>query len=75
MTTRQSVARGTLLMPKMLSIIGILVAIILILVFAIDLAIGVPFGGSKASSTMNIGMIVGAAILAYLGWSAFREQR
>lgn len=62
-------------MPKMLSIIGILVAIILILVFALDLALGVPFGGSKASPAMNIGMIIGAAILAYLGWSAFREQR
>jgi hypothetical protein len=61
-----------LLMPKALSIMGMLVAILLILVCALDLALGLPFG--KASSAMDIGMIVGGAMLAYVGWVAFREQ-
>jgi len=60
------------LMPKALSIMGMLVAGLLILVFALDLAIGLPFG--KASGTMDIGLIIGGGILLYLGWSAYREQ-
>jgi hypothetical protein len=63
-----------LLMPKALSIMGMLVAILLILVSALDLALGLPFGGAKASAAMDIGMIVGGGMLAYLGWSAYREQ-
>lgn len=62
-------------MSKALAIIGMLVALLILLVFALDMAIGLPFGGTKASGAMDIGMIVGAAILAYLGFSAFREQK
>jgi hypothetical protein len=61
-------------MSKALSIIGMLIAFLILLVFVLDLAVGMPFGGMKASGTMDIGMIIGAAILAYLSWSAYREQ-
>ena len=61
-------------MPKALTIIGMLVAALLLLIFALDLALGLPFGGSSASSTMDIGMIICGAILFYLSWSTYREQ-
>jgi hypothetical protein len=59
-------------MPKALSIMGMLVAGLLILVFALDLALKLPFGG--ASPVMDVGLVVGGGILLYLGWSAYREQ-
>ena len=61
-------------MAKALTIIGMLVAALLLLMFAIDLAIGIPFGGGAASTTMDIGMIISGALLFYLSWSAFKEQ-
>jgi hypothetical protein len=61
-------------MPKALTIIGMLVAALLLLIFALDLALGIPFGGSSASSTMDIGMLICGAVLFYLSWSTFREQ-
>jgi hypothetical protein len=59
-------------MSRALAIIGMLIAFLILLVFVLDLAIKLPFGG--ASAVMDICMIVGAVILAYLGWSAYREQ-
>ena len=61
-------------MPKALTIIGMLVAALLLLVFALDLALGIPFGGSSASSSMDIGMIICGAILFFLSWTTYREQ-
>ena len=60
-------------MSKALAIIGMLIALFVLLIFALDMAIGMPFG--KANTVMDIGMIIGAALLAYLGFSAFREQK
>jgi len=51
---------------------GMLVAGLLILVFVLDLALKLPFGG--ASPVMDVGLVVGGGILLYLGWSAYREQ-
>jgi hypothetical protein len=59
-------------MPKALCIVGMVVAGLLALLFGIDLAIGLPFGGK--SMVMSIGFIVCALILGYLSWSTFREQ-
>ena len=61
-------------MSKALAIIGMLIALLILIIFAVDMAIGIPFGGRQASPMMDIGMIIGAAILAYLGFSTFREQ-
>ena len=59
-------------MPKALSISGIVIAIVLLLLFGLDLAVGFPF--SKASMAMDIGFVVAALLLGYLSWSTFREQ-
>ncbi len=61
-------------MPKALTIVGMFVAALLLLLFALDLALGIPFGGSSASSAMDIGMIICGLVLGYLSWSAYREQ-
>jgi len=59
-------------MPKALCISGMVVAGLLLLFFGLDLAAGVPFGG--ASTMMDLGFVVCAAILGYLSWATYREQ-
>lgn len=58
-------------MPKALSITGMVVAVLLLLIFGLDLGLGFPFKGS--SSTMDIGFLICSAILAYMSWSTYRE--
>ncbi len=43
-----------------------------LLLFGLDLATGLPFGG--VSMVVDIVFVVAAAVLGYLGWSTFREQ-
>ena len=59
-------------MAKALCIISLIVAIGLLLLFGLDLAIGVPF--RKANMPMDVGFVVAAALLAYMSWSSYREQ-
>ncbi|MBN2473574.1 MAG: hypothetical protein JXB62_03120 [Pirellulales bacterium] len=59
-------------MPKALCIIGAVIAVLLLLVYGLDLAMGFPFNGANA--TMDIGMVVCSAILGYLSWATYREQ-
>ncbi len=61
-------------MPKALSIMGMLIAFLILLIFVLDLILGIPFGAAGASKAMHIGMIICGAILAYVSWSAYREQ-
>lgn len=58
-------------MPKALTIFGMVVAGLIVLIFGLDLAVGVPFGGP--SMVMDICFLVAALILAYMSWMAFRE--
>jgi hypothetical protein len=59
-------------MPRALSISGIVVAILLVLVFGLDVTpLRFPFGG--ASTFMDIGFIVAALMLGYLSWTTLRE--
>lgn len=60
-------------MPKVLSIFGMVVAAFLLLVFGLNLAIGIPFGNDSTAMAPSIGFVVSGVILAYLSWSAFRE--
>lgn len=60
-------------MAKGLTIMAVVIAILLLIVFGLDLAIGVPF--RKASVLMDIGFIVCALGLGLLSWSAFRELK
>lgn len=59
-------------MPKALAISGLAVAVVVLLVFGLDVAIGIPLGGM--SKTMDIGFLVCALILGYISWTTFREQ-
>lgn len=61
-------------MPKALSIMGMLVAVLILLIFVLDLILGIPFGAAAAGKSMHIGMIICGAILGYVSWSAYREQ-
>lgn len=59
-------------MAKVLTIIGMFVAVVVLLIFALDLAIGMPF--QKASMIMDIGMVIAALVLGFLSWQTYREQ-
>lgn len=59
-------------MPKALCMVGMAVAIILALLFLLDLIAGIPF--SRASFTMDVLMLLCAAGLGYVSWATFREQ-
>ena len=59
-------------MPKALCILGMVIAVLLLFLFGLDLALGIPFG--SASGMMDIGFLVAAVILGYLSWATFREQ-
>jgi len=59
-------------MPKALCIVGAVVAVLLLLTFAMDLAIEFPFG--RASTLMDVSFIICAGILGYLSWATMREQ-
>jgi hypothetical protein len=65
-------ASGIARMPKALCIVGMVVAAMLAILFGLDLALGVPFGGK--SMVMSIGFLVCAILLGYLSWTTFREQ-
>lgn len=60
-------------MSKAMTIAGLVVAALVFLVFALDFAVGVPFG--TPGKIMHIGALVAAAILGYLSYSTFREQK
>ena len=60
-------------MAKAMTIAGMVVAALVFLLFAVDFAIGIPFG--TPSKTMHIGAILASVILGYLSFSTFREQK
>jgi len=57
---------------KIMCLFGLSVAVLLLLVFALDLAIKIPF--SRASMLMDIGVIIGALGLALISFTTLREQ-
>ena len=59
-------------MPKALCIFGIVIAALLLLIFGLDLGIGVPFG--KASMLMDLGVVISSGLLGYISWITFRRQ-
>lgn len=59
-------------MPKALTIVGMVVAGLLVFLFGLDLAVGIPFGG--ASKSMDIAFLLAGGILGYMSWNAFRDQ-
>ena len=60
-------------MPKALCLVGIVVAVLLLLVFGLDLALGFPF--RRVSLTMDIGFLIGSLALGYGSWATLNEQK
>ena len=60
-------------MSKALTIGGMVVAILLLILFSIDLAIGIPF--KRASLVMDVSFVLCAIMLGYLSWSTFKESQ
>jgi hypothetical protein len=60
-------------MPKAFCIIGAVVAILLLLVFGIDLGIGFPF--DRQSWLIDIGMVLCSGMLGYISWATFRTLK
>ena len=59
-------------MPKALCFFGIAVAVLLLLLFGLDLSLEIPFG--RESVAMDVGSIICALALGYISWSTLREQ-
>jgi hypothetical protein len=59
-------------MPKALCMSGIAVAILIILLFGVDLAVALPF--KRASAMMDISLISCAIVLGLISWMTLREQ-
>jgi hypothetical protein len=60
-------------MPKALCLVGTVVAVLLLLVFGLDLAVGFPF--RRASMTMDVGSLLCSLILGYVSWTTLKEQK
>ncbi|MCA9246228.1 MAG: hypothetical protein KDA42_03905 [Planctomycetales bacterium] len=59
-------------MPKVMTIVGLVVSGLIALVFLVDLALGLPF--NRASTTMDISFLICAVLLAYMSWTTMKEQ-
>jgi hypothetical protein len=59
-------------MGKAMSIAGLVTGGLVAAAFLADLLLGIPFGG-KGGPMVDIGFVLSGLMLAYLGWSAFRE--
>jgi TRAP-type C4-dicarboxylate transport system permease small subunit len=63
-------------MPKAFCIAGAVVAILLLLVFGVDLAIGFPFDRQGwPGMVMDICMVLCAGMLGYISWATFRTLK
>ena len=60
-------------MPKALCLVGSVVAVLLLLMFGLDLLVRFPF--HRESMMMDIGIVVCSLCLGYMSWSTFREQK
>lgn len=66
-------------MPKVLCLIGLSLAVLILLLFSLDLIMGLaglaiaPFG--MASILIDVIFIIVAGVLAALSWLTFKEQR
>ncbi len=58
-------------MAKVMTFGGMAVAGLTLLIFGLDLVIGIPF--SRANALIDIGFVLSAGILGYLSWNAFRD--
>ncbi len=73
MLWEDGVSAWSVLMPKVLCVVGAIIAILLLLMFGLDLAAGVPF--NHGSSLMDIVFLLSALVLGYLSWTTLMEQK
>ncbi|HEX3998695.1 MAG TPA: hypothetical protein VHX65_09120 [Pirellulales bacterium] len=59
-------------MAKTLTVLGMVVAVLVLAVFALDLSIKFPF--ERVSVAMDVVAIACAGILGYLSWTTYKEQ-
>ena len=59
-------------MPKLLTMLAMVISILVALVFGLDLGIKIPFG--RVSVLMDVGFVVSGLLLGVLSWTTFREQ-
>ncbi len=58
-------------MGKGMTIGGMVIAVLILILFALDLILGIPF--KKASPAMDIAFVICALGLAFLSWSTLRD--
>jgi hypothetical protein len=59
-------------MPKVLCLTGMVIAILILVLFLLDLAVAFPF--NRISMFMDTTFVVCAVGLGYVSWSTLREQ-
>lgn len=60
-------------MDKGLTIISMVIAILVLVLFALDLAIQIPF--RRANMLMDIIFVICALGLGYISWSTYKEVK
>jgi len=59
-------------MPKALCWTGLVIAILVLVIFVFDLAIGVPF--QRSSLLLDVLFVVSATALGFVSWTTLKEQ-
>ena len=59
-------------MPKALCLTGMVIAIVVFLLFLLDLIVKVPF--QRANHVMDVVFVLCAGALGFISWTTFREQ-
>jgi len=59
-------------MPKALCLTGMVIAIVVFLLFLLDLILKVPF--QRANLVMDVVFVLCAGVLGFISWTTFREQ-
>ena len=62
----------TLRMPKVLCMTGMVIAILILVLFSLDLAVKFPF--QRISMLMDVMFVLCASGLGYISWATLREQ-
>ena len=62
----------TLRMPKVLCMTGMVIAILILVLFLLDLAVKFPF--QRISTMMDVVFVLCAVGLGYISWATLREQ-
>lgn len=62
-------------MEKGLCLGSLAVAVLLLIVFLLDLVMGMPFGGGGTFFLVDLGGVIGCGLLAYLALNALKDVK